>query len=59
LATALRAGQGSFALAGRTDVLLTPHNAFNTREAVERKAEQSARQIETFLRTGNFLWPVR
>lgn len=42
----------------RPDVILTPHNAFNTLEAVGRKAEQS---IETFLhfrRTGAFLWPV-
>ena len=39
-------------------VILTPHNAFNTAEAVERKAEQSIQQIEAFLSQGRFLWPV-
>jgi len=39
-------------------VILTPHNAFNTVEAVERKAEQSIQQIEAFLSQGRFLWPV-
>ncbi len=39
-------------------VILTPHNAFNTAEAVERKAEQSIQQIETWLKTGKFLWPI-
>ena len=34
--------------------LLTPHNAFNTAEAVERKAQQSAEAIVAFLRTGRF-----
>jgi D-lactate dehydrogenase len=58
LATALRAGQGTFPLAGRPNVILTPHNAFNTQEAVERKAEQSVQQIEHFLRHGKFLWSV-
>jgi len=56
LATALRSGKGSFPLAGRANVILTPHNAFNTREAVERKAEQSARQVGHFLEQGRFLW---
>jgi D-lactate dehydrogenase len=39
------------------NVLLTPHNAFNTAEAVARKAEQSIRQIEHHRATGSFLWP--
>jgi len=56
LATALRSGQGSFVLQGRPNVILTPHNAFNTREAVERKAEQSAQQVVRFLEQGRFLW---
>ncbi len=56
LAAALRSGKGSFALQGRPNVILTPHNAFNTREAVERKAEQSARQVGYFLKRGRFLW---
>ena len=59
MATALRSGRGGFPLLGRPNVILTPHNAFNTEEAVERKSEQSARQVERFLRHGDFLWPVR
>jgi D-lactate dehydrogenase len=58
LATALRDGKGKFPLLGRPNVILTPHNAFNTQEAVERKAEQSVQQIEHFLKHGKFLWPV-
>lgn len=66
LAVALRSGQKSndpevaatLELANRSNVILTPHNAFNTAEAVQRKAEQSVRQTEHFLQTGSFLWPV-
>jgi D-lactate dehydrogenase len=58
LAVALRAGQGTFPLAGRANVICTPHNAFNTREAVARKAQQSAQSVVEFLKTGKFLWPV-
>ena len=43
-------------LAQRDNVIFTPHNAFNTEEAVERKSEQSIRQLEEFKSTGNFLW---
>lgn len=39
-------------------VLCTPHNAFNTEEAVSRKAQQSAAQITRLLAVGEFLWPV-
>lgn len=56
LATALRSGQGTFPLLGRPNVILTPHNAFNTHEAVERKSVQSVQQIEHFLKHGVFLW---
>jgi D-lactate dehydrogenase len=42
----------------RPNVILTPHNAFNTAEAVERKAEQTVQQIEHFLQRSKFLWPV-
>jgi len=45
-------------LAKKPNVILTPHNAFNTVEAVARKAEQSVRQIDHFLQTGKFLWPA-
>jgi D-lactate dehydrogenase len=40
------------------NVIMTPHNAFNTSESVERKAEQSIRQIEHFLKNRSFIWPV-
>lgn len=39
-------------------VILTPHNAFNTIEGVVRKSEQSVQQAEHFLKTGDFLWAV-
>ncbi|MCF8069526.1 MAG: hypothetical protein K9L30_13160 [Desulfobacterales bacterium] len=40
------------------NVILTPHNAFNTLEAVERKAAQSIEQIENLFAHDFFLWPV-
>jgi len=66
LAVALRQGRHSedaevratLALAEKPNVILTPHNSFNTREAVERKVAQSIEQIEHFLDYGKFLWPV-
>jgi len=45
-------------LAAKSNVILTPHNAFNTEEAVQRKSEQSVEQITTFLATGSFKWPI-
>lgn len=39
-------------------VLLTPHNAFNTQEAVERKAKRSSEAIVAFLKKGSFPNPV-
>ncbi|MBI5416108.1 MAG: hydroxyacid dehydrogenase [Candidatus Omnitrophica bacterium] len=41
-------------LQGRDDVLLTPHNAFNSREALEAKARLSAQAVRHFLRKGAF-----
>jgi D-lactate dehydrogenase len=66
LAVALRAGRGQASpavaavleLSRRDDVVCTPHNAFNTRESVERKSAQSIEQLEHLRRTGRFLWPV-
>ncbi|MHC4945804.1 MAG: NAD(P)-dependent oxidoreductase [Planctomycetota bacterium] len=67
LAMALRGGfaeevkgdaGAALALGERRNVILTPHNAFNTRESVERKAEQSVQQAIHFLEHGRFLWPV-
>ncbi|ADU66599.1 D-isomer specific 2-hydroxyacid dehydrogenase NAD-binding protein [Desulfurispirillum indicum S5] len=45
-------------LAKRQNVILTPHNAFNTTESVQRKSRQSVEQVEHFLLHGAFLWPV-
>ena len=45
-------------LMGRPNVILTPHNSFNTVEAVDRKTEQTIQQLEHFLQKGEFLWPV-
>jgi D-lactate dehydrogenase len=66
LAVALRAGKNvdddevtaTLMLLKRLDVVLTPHNAFNTAEAVERKSDHSVRQIINFLKTAAFLWPI-
>jgi D-lactate dehydrogenase len=40
------------------NVLLTPHNAFNSREALQRKAAYSVEQIRHFFRQGDFIWKV-
>jgi D-lactate dehydrogenase len=45
-------------LAGKQNVILTPHNAFNTFESVDRKSSQSIVQIMHYLDTGKFLWTV-
>lgn len=67
LAPALRSGkpdaltpdnQALLRLRRHPNVLLTPHNAFNTAEAVERKSEQSLQALAQFRKSGQFLWPV-
>ena len=66
LAVALRSKQPSsdpevlatLALASRDDCICTPHNAFNSNEAVERKSDHSAQQIVAYLKAGQFLWPA-
>jgi D-lactate dehydrogenase len=45
------------ALARHPGVILTPHNAFNTLEAVERKSQLSVEQVTHFLQHGHFRWP--
>lgn len=45
-------------LKDRENVIFTPHNAFNTQEALERKAVLTAESIKVFLKTGRFPWPV-
>lgn len=64
LALALRSGktstdpqvQAAIALSRRDDCLCTPHNAFNSSEAVTRKSEHSVQQIVAYLENGAFLW---
>ena len=66
LAVSLRTGftsndeevQATLELATRLNVILTPHNAFNTCEAVDRKSDHSIQQITHFLEHGHFLWSV-
>lgn len=66
LAVSLREGlvssdpevQATLELANHPQVILTPHNAFNTREAVERKAAHSVEQIAYFQKHGHFRWPI-
>ena len=50
--------QATLALARRDDVICTPHNAFNSFEAVERKSDHSVQQIVALRETGQFLWPA-
>jgi D-lactate dehydrogenase len=40
------------------NTILTPHNAFNTAESVERKARQSVESVIAFMQKGAFPWPV-
>ena len=44
-------------LARRPNVIFTPHNAFNTLEAVERKSLSSVEQLVHFWQQGRFRWP--
>ena len=62
LAHSLRAGTESsdqevravLELAQRDETLFTPHNAFNTQEALEQKAALSAQAVKQFLARGTF-----
>jgi len=66
LAVSLREGrkvedpelQATLEMADLPNVICTPHNAFNTVESVCRKAEHTVQQINHFLKTGEFLWPI-
>ncbi|HBC88252.1 MAG TPA: hydroxyacid dehydrogenase [Lentisphaeria bacterium] len=39
-------------------VILTPHNAFNTEESVERKSLRTAENLAAYLKTGKFKTPI-
>lgn len=51
--------QDVLALKNRDNVVFTPHNAFNTQEALERKAQLSIEAIQHFIKTRKFSHPVR
>ncbi len=67
LSEALRRGRGKkkaetqliLSLKDRDNVILTPHNAFNTREALEKKARQSVEALVGFLKDNRFPEPYR
>jgi D-lactate dehydrogenase len=40
------------------NVILTPHNAFNTEESVERKSLRTAENLAAYLKTGSFITPI-
>ncbi len=40
------------------NVILTPHNAFNTEESVERKSLRTAENLAAYFKTGRFLTPI-
>lgn len=50
--------RAAIALAERDDAVVTPHNAFNAQEAVDRKAGHAVRQLESLLTAGSFKWPI-
>ncbi|MFP4089880.1 MAG: NAD(P)-dependent oxidoreductase [Cyclobacteriaceae bacterium] len=66
LAVSLREGKTSsdpqvkatLQLLEKPNVIFTPHNAFNTDEAVEKKAGESVDQLMHFLKHGEFFSPV-
>ena len=45
-------------LARHPNVLLTPHNAFNSMESVDRKSALSIEQALAYAATGRFKWPL-
>jgi len=45
-------------LVKRDNVFFTPHNAFNTKEALAKKASLSAESVKSFLALGAFPFPV-
>lgn len=43
-------------MSNRDDCILTPHNAFNTQESVERKCYQTVEQLIEYFKNGEFKW---
>ncbi len=45
-------------LSKKSNVVFTPHNAFNTSQSIENKSRQTIEQVYTFLQTGKFKWEI-
>ncbi len=66
LAVALRGGsepqtaeaRAVLKMKARADVICTPHNAFNTIEAVDRKSEQTVQQLQSLRSSGSMRWLI-
>ncbi len=50
--------EASIGLMRTKNVILTPHNAFNTEESVERKSADTVGNLLSFIKTGNFISPI-
>lgn len=50
--------EATLKLAEMENVIFTPHNAFNTVEAVDRKSSQSIEQLIHLREHGEFKWPI-
>ena len=42
-----------------SNVILTPHNAFNTEQATLRKSEQAVQQLQSHYQSHKFIWQIR
>lgn len=52
------AAEALMEIARMRNVVVTPHSAFNTKEAMQRKAEQTAEQVNEFLYCDKFIWNI-
>lgn len=50
--------QATLALMNHPHTILTPHNAFNTEESLERKCICTSENLKAFFETGKFITPV-
>lgn len=50
--------QATLALSKYDNVILTPHNAFNTHEATDNKAKQTITQLDFYIQNNKLLWPI-
>jgi D-lactate dehydrogenase len=56
--TLLKKALENFYLLHWENVILTPHNAYNTKEALERILNTTIDNIQSFLNTGNPIYPI-